>query len=93
MSVKRNGVHKLFPRFSCHSKLLRDVVPCDLVLAKGVRGLGHVVTPRTLVNPGHVLGLDVPPAIRFVTKVLNAGRARPNAINPHHVLHQSIFKT
>ena len=79
--------------FSSDSKLLRDVVPRDLVLAKGVRGLGHVVAPRALVDPRHVLGLDVPPAVRLVAKVLNAGRARPNPVNPHHVLHQGIFKT
>ncbi len=46
----------------------------DLMLPEGMRGLGHVVAHRALVDSGHVLGLDVSPAIRLVSKVLDTSR-------------------
>ena len=65
----------------------------DLMLSESLIGFSAVVADATVVGSGNVFGLNVAPTVGLVTKVLDAGDARPDPVNLHHVLHQGVSVT
>ena len=60
----------------------------NLMLSQSLISFATIFADVAIVGSLHMLGFNVTSTISLVPKVLDAGHARPDSVDFHHMLHQ-----